>query len=87
MSAPIFAATARRCEFTSMANTLAAPHALATAIENRPMAPQPVTATVCAAIGPASTVCTALPRGSSNDAYSGGISGESFQMLVSGMIA
>jgi hypothetical protein len=51
------------------------------------MAPQPVTATVCAAMGPASTVCTAFPSGSSSEAYSCGMDGESFQMLVSGMMA
>jgi hypothetical protein len=51
-----------------VAKTRAAPHALATAIENNPIAPQPVTATVFAAIGPASTVCTALPSGSSSEA-------------------
>ena len=67
-SAPISEATLRRCALTSMAKTREAPQALATAMEKRPMAPQPVTATVVAAMGPASTVWTALPRGSSNEA-------------------
>jgi hypothetical protein len=41
-----------------MAKMVVAPTALATAIENKPMGPQPVMATVFAAISPASTECT-----------------------------
>ena len=39
-------------------------------MENSPIGPQPVMATLLAAISPASTVCTALPSGSRIDAYS-----------------
>src|SRR5258707_7285426 len=62
-----------------------APTASATAIENSPMGPQPVMATVFAAISPASTECTALPSGSRMEAYSCGMAGSSFQIFDSGM--
>src|ERR1035441_6682108 len=68
-----------------MAKIVVAPTALATAIENNPIGPHPVTATVFAAISPAKTVCTALPNGSRMDAYSCGMPGSSFQIFDSGM--
>ena len=83
-SAFISLASRRRCSFTSMAKTCDAPTARATAMENSPIGPHPVIATVFAAISPASTLCTALPSGSRIDAYSCGIAGSSFQILDSG---
>ena len=68
-----------------MAKMVVAPQARATAMANSPMGPQPVMATVLAAISPASTVCTALPKGSRMEAYSRGMAGSSFQMFDSGM--
>ncbi len=47
-----------------MAKICVAPQARATAMQNRPMGPHPVMATLLAAMSPASTVCTALPSGS-----------------------
>ena len=47
-SAPMRAASSRRCALGSIAKTRVAPQALATAMQNRPMGPQPVTSTVCA---------------------------------------
>src|SRR5271157_989701 len=44
----------RRCSFTSSAKICVAPQARATAIENSPIGPQPVMATLLAAISPAS---------------------------------
>ena len=65
MSAPISFAIARRFSFVSVAKTVELPQAFATAIAINPIGPHPVTKTVCPAIGPASTVCTAFPSGSS----------------------
>ena len=58
-------AICRRCWFTSMAKIVVAPTARATAMENNPIGPQPVIATVLAAIAPArnlSFTCTASYR-------------------------
>jgi len=64
MGGGISSAIARRCSFVSVANTVELPQAFATAIDINPIGPQPVTNTVCPAIAPASTVCTAFPSGS-----------------------
>ena len=69
-SAFIAAAIFLRFWFTSIANTCAAPTARATAIENNPIGPHPVIATVFPAISPASTEWTAFPSGSRMLAYS-----------------
>jgi hypothetical protein len=73
--APIFLASSSLKARTSVANTMRAPTARATATAQQPMGPEPTTATLRPATSPESVVWTALPKGSWIAATSGEIPG------------
>ena len=70
----------------SLAITREAPAALATPTANRPIGPQPVTARLLAATGPAKTVWTALPSGSMTAATSSGMLAGARHALTAGTV-
>ena len=87
MSAPIAAATPRRCSFTSMAKTFAAPQALATAIENRPMRHTRLRRRFVPRSPRPARYAPRCPADQAASRSRVGMDGESFQMLVSGIMA